>query len=161
MWTEENSGILLVEMSTGAATAGNSIKKLKTELPFEGPPTVQWLRLHIPTQGVWAPSLVGELRPHMRLGQNKNKNRQSVQQKQCCNKLNKDFKDGPHKKKKSLKKKNYHLSQQFQLVGISLKKMKTLLWKPTRIHGIHAPCPQSATAQDVEATYVPITGERA
>ena len=104
MWTEENSGILLVEMSTGAATAGNSIKKLKTELPFEGPPTVQWLRLHVPTQGVWAPSLVGELRPHMRLGQNKNKNRQSVQQKQCCNKLNKDFKDGPHKKKKVLKK---------------------------------------------------------
>ena len=30
---------------------------------------VQWLRLHLPMQGVWVQSLVGELRSHMLLGQ--------------------------------------------------------------------------------------------
>ena len=135
MWTEENSGVLLVEMSTGAATTGNSIKKLTTELPFEGSPTVQWLRLHVPTQGVWAPSLVGELRPHMRLGQNKKQNRQSVPQKQCGNKPSEDFKDGPHQKKVL---KELPFEPTILLVGIPPKKMKTLFRKPTRIHGIHA-----------------------
>ena len=30
---------------------------------------IQWLRLHLPMQGVWVQSLVGELRSHMSLGQ--------------------------------------------------------------------------------------------
>ena len=40
---------------------------------------VQWLRLHLPMQGVWVPSLVGELRPHVPHGQkNKTQNKISV-----------------------------------------------------------------------------------
>ena len=31
---------------------------------------------------------------------------QNVKQKQCCNKFNKDLKNGPHQKKKIFKKKN-------------------------------------------------------
>ena len=31
---------------------------------------------------------------------------QNIKQKQCCSKFNKDFKNGPHPKKKNLKKKN-------------------------------------------------------
>ena len=31
---------------------------------------------------------------------------QNIKQKQYCNKFNKDFKNGPHQKKKNLKKKN-------------------------------------------------------
>ena len=54
---------------------------------------VQWLRLHLPMQGVWVQSLVGVLRSHMAL-------RQNMKQKQYCNKFNKDFKNGPHPKKK-------------------------------------------------------------
>ena len=34
---------------------------------------------------------------------------QNITQKQYCNKFNKDFKNGPHQKKKSLKKKSLHL----------------------------------------------------
>ena len=30
---------------------------------------------------------------------------QNIEEKQCCNKFNKDFKNGPHQKKKILKKK--------------------------------------------------------
>ena len=55
---------------------------------------VQWLRLHLPMQGVQVRSLVGKLRFHMRCGQ-KTKN---IKQKQYCNIFNKDFKDGPHQK---------------------------------------------------------------
>ena len=53
---------------------------------------VQWVRLHLPMQGVRAPSLVEELRTHMPHGQ-KNQN---IEQKQYCNKFNKDFKSGPY-----------------------------------------------------------------
>ena len=52
---------------------------------------VQWLRLHLPLQGVWVQSLVGELR-FPRTSQPKNQN---IRQKQYCNKFNKDFKNGP------------------------------------------------------------------
>ena len=58
---------------------------------------VQWLRLCLPMQGVWVRSLVGELRSHMPLSQ-KNQN---IKQKQYCNKFNKNFKNGPHQKKKN------------------------------------------------------------
>jgi len=62
-------------------------------------------------QGVWVQSLVGELRSPMPPSQ-KNQN---IKQKQYCNTFNKDFKNGPHQKKKSnLKKKlvklEFHLS---------------------------------------------------
>ena len=60
---------------------------------------VQWLRLCLPVQGVWVWSLVGELKSHMPCGQ-KNQN---IKQKQYCNKFSKDFKNGPHQKKKSKK----------------------------------------------------------
>ena len=32
---------------------------------------------------------------------------QNIKQKQCCSKFNEDFKNGPHPKKKNLKKKTY------------------------------------------------------
>ena len=44
---------------------------------------VQWLKLHLPAQEVWVPSLIGELRSYM-LGGHKNQNRK---QKQYCNKF--------------------------------------------------------------------------
>ena len=45
---------------------------------------------------VWAQFLVWELRTHV--SQPKNQN---IKQKQCCNKFNKDFKNGPHFKKET------------------------------------------------------------
>ena len=57
---------------------------------------VQWSGLRLPMQGVQVRSLVGELRSHMP---------QNMERKQCCDKFNKDFKNGPHQIK-SLKKKN-------------------------------------------------------
>ena len=58
---------------------------------------VQRLRLHLPMQGVRVQSLVRELRSHMPWGQKKRH--------KYCNKFNKDFKNGPHQKKKNLKEK--------------------------------------------------------
>ena len=52
---------------------------------------VQWLRLCLPMQGVWVQSLVNSTC----LTAKKLKHKQ----KQYCNKFNKDFKNGPHKKK--------------------------------------------------------------
>ena len=57
---------------------------------------VWWLRLCFPVLGLQVRSLVGELRFHMPLDQ-------KVKQKQYCNKFNKNFKNGSHKKKKNLK----------------------------------------------------------
>ena len=54
---------------------------------------VQWLRLHLPMQGVWVQSLVGELRPYM-------PKNQDIKQRQCSNEYNKDFKNSICKKKK-------------------------------------------------------------
>ena len=58
---------------------------------------VQLLRLHRPMQGTQGRSLVKELRSHTHMpwGQKS----ENVKQKQYCNKLNKDFKNGPHRKK--------------------------------------------------------------
>ena len=47
-------------------------------------------------QEVQVQSLVGELRVHMPHGKNQN-----IQQKQYCDKFNKDFKNGTYKKKSS------------------------------------------------------------
>ena len=55
---------------------------------------VHWLRLHLPMQRVWVPSLVWELRSHMLCS----KKKQNRKQKQYCNKFNKDFKNDPHQK---------------------------------------------------------------
>ena len=46
-------------------------------------------------QGVQVQPLVGELRSHM-----PHQKKQNIKQKQYCNKFNKDFKNGPHQKKK-------------------------------------------------------------
>ena len=61
---------------------------------------VQWLRLRLQIQEVQVQSLIGELRSHMPRGQKY----QNIKQKQCCNKFNKDFKDGPHQKISKIKK---------------------------------------------------------
>ena len=49
----------------------------------------QWLRFHLPAQGVWVQSLVRELRPHVPQGQ---KAKIEKKRKQYGNKFNKDFK---------------------------------------------------------------------
>ena len=43
-------------------------KPLNTKLERMGTSLVQWLRIHLPKQGMWIWSLVGELRSHMPLG---------------------------------------------------------------------------------------------
>ena len=48
-------------------------------------------------QGLQIQSLIGELRSHMSQGQQT----EHKQQKQYCNKFNKDFKNGPHQRKKN------------------------------------------------------------
>ena len=58
---------------------------------------VQWLGLCLPMQAVRVRFLVGELGSHMRWGQKKTQN---IKRRQCCNKFNKDFENGPHQKKK-------------------------------------------------------------
>ena len=55
---------------------------------------VQWLQLRLPKQGVWARSLIRELRSHMLHSQKK----QSIKQKRYCSKFSKDFKKGLHQK---------------------------------------------------------------
>ena len=63
---------------------------------------VQWLRLHVPMQRVQAPGAVPGQRakiPHASRPKTQN-----ITQKHCCNKFNKDFKNGPHLKK--IKEKN-------------------------------------------------------
>ena len=55
---------------------------------------VQWLRLHLPMQGMQVQFLVRELRSHMPQA----KKPKHIRQKQYCNKFNKDFKNGPHEK---------------------------------------------------------------
>ena len=61
---------------------------------------VQWLRLHLPMQGVRVQSLVMELKiPHA-----SGPKHQNINQKQYGNKFSKDFKDVPYQK--ILKKEN-------------------------------------------------------
>ena len=64
----------------------------------------QWLELRLPVQGVQVQVLISELRSHKRHSQKP----EYAQQKQCCNKFNKDFKIGPHQQqqKNLLKKEN-------------------------------------------------------
>ena len=69
---------------------------------------VQWLRLHLPMQGVRDHSLVRELRSHMPHRQKAKK----YKQKQYCNKFNRDFKM-VHIKKKILKKYTYIIDRFF------------------------------------------------
>ena len=60
-------------------------------------PAVQWLRLCLPGQEIQG-SIPGRGTkiPHASWPKNQN-----IKQKQCCNKVNKDFKNGPHFKKKT------------------------------------------------------------
>ena len=48
---------------------------------------IQWLRVRLPMQGAWVPSLVGELRSHISPWPKI----QNIKQSQYCNKFNKDF----------------------------------------------------------------------
>ena len=41
-------------------------------------PVVQWLRIHLPIQGAWVQSLVGELRSHMPRSTAKKKKRNTI-----------------------------------------------------------------------------------
>ena len=73
------------------------ILKGTTRLSLGGPV----VEICLPLQGVLGQPLIRELRAHMPCGQ-KNQN---IKQKQYYNKLSKDFlKNGPHQKKKSIKK---------------------------------------------------------
>ena len=56
---------------------------------------VQWLRLHLPMQGVQIQSLIRELRSYMPQGRKK----QNMKQKQYCTKFSKGFEKSPHLKK--------------------------------------------------------------
>ena len=58
--------------------------------------SVLWLRLHLPMRGLQIQTLVRELRSTGLL----TKKNQNIKQKQCCNKFNKDFENGPHTKVK-------------------------------------------------------------
>ena len=53
---------------------------------------VQWLRLHLPMQGVQVQFLIRELRSYMPQGQKK----QNKKQKQYCTKFSKGFEKSPH-----------------------------------------------------------------
>ena len=55
---------------------------------------VPWLRLCLPAQKVRVQSLVGKLKtPHASWPKHQN-----INQEQCCNRFNEDFKTGPHQK---------------------------------------------------------------
>ena len=89
---------------------------------------VQWLRLHLPMQGVRVRSLLRELRSHMPRGQEN----QNIKQKQYCNKFNKDFKSGPHQKNKQTNKQNQNQSLATHKSKIcKLKKKKN--WKEVKL----------------------------
>ena len=70
---------------------------------------VPWLRLGLPIQTVCVPSLVGEARLHLPLSQKKNTNKQTKKTQVKTEAIVVthliDFRNGPHKKKKNLKKK--------------------------------------------------------
>ena len=59
--------------------------------------TFQWLRLHLPMQGVWVWFPVWELRSHRPVSQN-------IKQNWYCNESNKYFLNGPSKKKRKKEK---------------------------------------------------------
>ena len=65
---------------------------------------VHSLRLHLLMQEVWVRSLTGELRSHMPLG----RETRNTEQKQYCNRFNKDFIPSPPHQKTKKKKKVYH-----------------------------------------------------
>ena len=56
---------------------------------------VQWLRLHLPAQGVQVQCLVRKLRSHTPHSHTRNQN---IQQQQYCKEFSKDLKNGPHQK---------------------------------------------------------------
>ena len=81
-------------------------------------------------QGVQVWSLVGELRPHMPCGQ-KNQN---IKQEEYCNKLNKDFKNGSHqKKKKNLKKRKTQSQEELNWLTRRLKVLSSSSKYPCRV----------------------------
>ena len=70
------------------------INKVKTKFKFKDTAfgtslVVQWLRLHLPMQGVQVDAWSGSSHPML----NDQKN-QNLKQRQSCNKFNKDFKNG-------------------------------------------------------------------
>ena len=73
---------------------------------------IQWLRLHLPMQGMWVGSLVRELRSHMPWGQNLN-----IEQKPYCKTLVKTL-SSPHPKKKNLKKKKGSMGHKDQKISL-------------------------------------------
>ena len=57
---------MILDICTCAFSSNNSEKVKKCEI---GTPLVaQWIRIHLPMQGTWVPSLVGEQRSHMLQG---------------------------------------------------------------------------------------------
>ena len=98
------------------------LKKLKTGTSL----AVQWLTFHLPMHRVWVPPLIGKLRFRMPPGQNRNK---------IVNKFNKDFKNGPHQKKKELKEaespRDIHTSLFLEALFTTAKRLKPLLCPST------------------------------
>ena len=84
---------------------------------------VQWLRLSLPMQGVQVQSLVGELGiPHDLWPKSQN-----TEQKQCCNKFNKDFKNGPAQNK--TKQNKTQKTPLKKMVIVTHKKNKSSNWE--------------------------------
>ena len=111
---------------------------------------VQWLRLRLPMQGVQVRSLVGELRSHVPHSQ-----KTKTKQKQYCNKFNKDFKNGPHQKKKNLKQKKRRSHLQIQsVVGIIHGQVPGSLQtgQPTAGAAVRPSPPASGSVTEVSAS---------
>ena len=85
-------------------------KSYPTGLPL----AVQRLRLPFKAEGVGLIPGQGAEIPDALWPKNQN-----IKQKQCCNKLNRDFKNGPHqKKKKKNLKKNFFKGRQLVIVNL-------------------------------------------
>ena len=94
---------------------------------------VQWLGLHLPTQGLWIRSLVGKLGSHMPWGPRN----QSIKPRQGCGRFNEDFLNGPHWKKK--KKKKYALQikscKTHSVLQSNSKHQKPSKWRVFQVRG--------------------------
>ena len=108
-------------MQPGLNTSVNKERRRKYKEILGTSLAVQWLGLCLPMQGVQVWSLVGELRSHISRGQKS----QNKKQKQYCNKFNKHYKNGSHRKKqikflfkKSFKKNSIH--KLYCAVGLSV-----------------------------------------
>ena len=102
----ESSGfVLFILLESCIFIAENQEKRKAKGREFGTSLAVQWVRLCLSKQGMQVPSPVGVLRPHLPRDQKSKTSPQTpTKQKQHCNKVNKDFRNGPPQKKKNQKK---------------------------------------------------------